>query len=65
MQAKRILIHDNLKYILEIDFRPFTYYAVAVHILLLGYCFNNVCLELEKYFATKGVSEDKVKRKVH
>uniref|UniRef100_A0A8R1XVT8 Protein-cysteine N-palmitoyltransferase Rasp n=1 Tax=Onchocerca volvulus TaxID=6282 RepID=A0A8R1XVT8_ONCVO len=65
---KRLLVSvigRLLRLTISLPDRPFTYYAVAVHILLLGYCFNNVCLELEKYFATKGVSEDKVKRKVH
>ncbi|VDP13203.1 unnamed protein product [Onchocerca flexuosa] len=58
------IIGRLLRLIISLPDRPFTYYAIAVHILILGYCFNNVCLELEKYFAIKGASEDKVKRKV-
>lgn len=37
--------------------------AMSVHFLVLGYCFNHVCLELENYFAARKLHEDKVKQK--
>ncbi|KAM3726089.1 Protein-cysteine N-palmitoyltransferase HHAT [Dirofilaria immitis] len=58
------LVWALLRLTISLPDRPLIHYAIAVHILVLGYCFNNVCLELEKYFSVKEVSGDEVKRKV-
>ncbi|MCP9265932.1 Protein transport protein SEC61 subunit alpha [Dirofilaria immitis] len=57
------LVWALLRLTISLPDRPLIHYAIAVHILVLGYCFNNVCLELEKYFSVKEVSGDEVKRK--
>ncbi|VDM96597.1 unnamed protein product [Thelazia callipaeda] len=48
--------------ILNLSQRSFRLAAMALHFLFLGYCYNHVCLELEKYFTSKSL-EEKAKQK--
>uniref|UniRef100_A0AAF5PHL9 MBOAT family protein n=1 Tax=Wuchereria bancrofti TaxID=6293 RepID=A0AAF5PHL9_WUCBA len=58
------LIGTIMQFTLNLPNRLLYYYAVSAHFIVLGYCFNHVCLELEKYYAVKQVSGDEVKQKI-
>ncbi|CAG9541002.1 unnamed protein product [Cercopithifilaria johnstoni] len=61
---KRLYVNLVGAIFLDLPYSSLYYYAITAHFVILGYCFNHVCLELEKYYAVKRVSEDEVKRKV-
>uniref|UniRef100_A0A915PJ52 Protein-cysteine N-palmitoyltransferase Rasp n=1 Tax=Setaria digitata TaxID=48799 RepID=A0A915PJ52_9BILA len=64
---KRLCINSLdgiLRMTLHLPGRSLKYYAIGMHFLAIGYCFNHVCLELEKYFAAKEVPGDGTERKL-
>ncbi|EFO14321.2 hhat protein [Loa loa] len=58
------LVGTVMQFTLNLPNRSLYYYAIFAHFIVLGYCFNHVCLELEKYYTVKQVSGDEVKRKI-
>ncbi|KAL3982292.1 MBOAT membrane-bound O-acyltransferase family protein [Acanthocheilonema viteae] len=61
---KRLYVNLIGAVFLDLPYRSLYYYAIAAHFVILGYCFNHVCLELEKYHTDKRVPKDEVKQKV-
>ncbi|VDK34306.1 unnamed protein product [Gongylonema pulchrum] len=50
--------------ILNLPGRSLRLSVVGIHFLVLGYCFNHVCLELDEYFSTKKPMKHEAKKKL-